>query len=176
MYKSKYHSVLRIYTYGFRKHRSNIYMANNYALLSRFHWPCLLVCFVVDFDYLYLKKCLNVFVEITFQSTASCNTSVERIFSYRLFGILIAWVDWSATTATTDVCVTLTPNFRFGVPPHKRSKYIFCPYFFTGNISFHVLDISKLNKELVWVSSGGRGGGGGSRGDQFCWKLFLETR
>ena len=34
MYKSKYHSVLRIYTSGFRKHRSNIYMANNYVLLT----------------------------------------------------------------------------------------------------------------------------------------------
>ena len=35
MYKSKYLSVLRIYTSGFRKHMSNI--ANNYVLLSRFH-------------------------------------------------------------------------------------------------------------------------------------------
>ena len=47
------------------------------------------------------------------------------------------------------------------VPPHKRSKYIFRRYFFTGNISFHVLDILKLNKKLVWVSSVGRGRGGG---------------
>ena len=37
MYKSKYHSVLRKYTSGFRKHKSNIDMANNYVLLSRFH-------------------------------------------------------------------------------------------------------------------------------------------
>ena len=37
MYKSKNHTVLGIYTSGFRKHRSNIYMTNNYVLLSRFH-------------------------------------------------------------------------------------------------------------------------------------------
>ena len=36
MYKSKYHSVLRIYTSAFRKHRSIIYMANNYVLLGSF--------------------------------------------------------------------------------------------------------------------------------------------
>ena len=40
-------------------------MANNYVLLSRFHWPCLLVCFVVDFAYLYYNKCLIICVEIT---------------------------------------------------------------------------------------------------------------
>ena len=62
-----------------------------------------------------------------------------------------------STTATTYVYVTPTPDFGFGSTPHKRSKYIFRPYFFTGNISFHVLDISKLNKKLVWVSSGGGG-------------------
>ena len=37
MYKSKYHAVLRIYTSGLGKHMSNIYKANNYVLLSRFH-------------------------------------------------------------------------------------------------------------------------------------------
>ena len=49
---SKYHPVLRIYTSGIRKRRTNIYMANYYFLLSRFHLTCLLVCFIVDFDYL----------------------------------------------------------------------------------------------------------------------------
>ena len=29
-----------LYTYGFRKHKSSIDMANNYVLLGRFHWPC----------------------------------------------------------------------------------------------------------------------------------------
>ena len=46
MYKSKCHSFLRIYTSGFRKHWSDIYMANNYVSVSRLHWPCWLVYFV----------------------------------------------------------------------------------------------------------------------------------
>ena len=49
-------SVLSIYTSGFRKHKSNIHMANNYVLLGRFHWPCKLACFVVDFDYFEIKN------------------------------------------------------------------------------------------------------------------------
>ena len=60
-----FHFILSIYTCGFRKHRSNIDMTNNYVLFSRFHWPCWLVCFVVDFDYFVIKKtCFNVFEEI----------------------------------------------------------------------------------------------------------------
>ena len=35
--KSKCYLVLNKYTSGFRKHKSNIDMANNYVLLSRFH-------------------------------------------------------------------------------------------------------------------------------------------
>ena len=37
MYKSKYQSVLSKHTPGFRKHKSNIDMANNYVLFSRFY-------------------------------------------------------------------------------------------------------------------------------------------
>ena len=43
------------------------------------------------------------------------------------------------------------------VPPRKRSKYIFRPYVSTGDILFHVLDISKRIKSCV--VSNVRGGG-----------------
>ena len=36
-------------------------------------------CFVVDIDFFAIKKCLKLFVEITLQSSAPCNTSFERI-------------------------------------------------------------------------------------------------
>ena len=49
-----------------------------------------------------------------------------------------------------------------GVPPYKGSKYKVHPYVFAGNISFHVLDISRFRKVGVGelcVCVGGGGGG-----------------
>ena len=48
----------------------------------------------------------------------------------------------------------------FGGTAHKGSRYNVRPYFSYVNISFHVLDISRFLKKLVWVSCRGWGGGG----------------
>ena len=47
--------MLNKYIYGLRKRRPYGDMGNNYVLLSGFHWPCRLVCFVDDFDYFVIQ-------------------------------------------------------------------------------------------------------------------------
>ena len=69
---------------------------------------------------------------------------VEREFYYLLYGILHVQL---IRTPMTYAYATLPLNFRqvWGYP-HKSGQNIKFVPFFTGNISFHVLDISKLKK------------------------------
>ena len=70
----------------------------------------------------------------------------------------ITCADWWLTT-TTYAYVALPPNFRqvWGYP-NKSGQNIKFVLFFTGNISFHVLDISKLKKIWWWWVSWEGGG------------------
>ena len=60
MYKSKNHSVLGIYTSGLTKHRSDIFMANNYDHVDHVDYFVLLAILIICNNF-----CLNVCVEIT---------------------------------------------------------------------------------------------------------------
>ena len=75
-------------------------------------------------------------------------------------GILLSVIWYIASTSTTDVCVTLPPNFRqvLGYPPIKGQNIKVIPIFFV-NISFYVLDISRFKKKLAWVKCVWGGGG-----------------
>ena len=63
IYKSKYHWVLNKYIYGGRKHRPHWDMGNNYVLVSRFHWPCWVLCFVADFYSCVIQNYVSAYVE-----------------------------------------------------------------------------------------------------------------
>ena len=134
MYRFKYYSVLSIYTSGFRKRKSNIDIANNYVLSSRFH-------------YFIIKTRFNVFVEITLYSTASCNTSYELKFSHRLWYIA-CW----ARIETTDVFVTLPPRQVWG------QNIKFAPIFLL--LTSHFMFWTSQGLKKSWWGWVVRGGGG----------------
>ena len=121
--------------------------------LSRFLSPCSIVCFVVHFDYFIIKKpCLGICGETTTCSSAMCDISLEREFNYMLYGMYSE--DCLTKTSTTDVCVTLPPNFgqvrgyyTSNTTLQRVKRYKVLPYFFAVNTAFHFT--SLINRDVL---------------------------
>ena len=100
---------LGIHTCGFGKYKPDIDMSKNYIILRFTMFNRLFCC---SFWLFYnTKSCLSVCGETNTYSTAMSAISLKREFNY-LSLWYISSADCLIRTSTTDIYVTLPPNFR----------------------------------------------------------------